>query len=195
MEEAIAYYQQALRINPDYAEVHYNLGIVLAQVGRVPEAIAQYEQALRIKPDYAKAYNGLGLALKRMGRVSEAAGQYEQALRINPDYPEALNDLAWILATRPLTESGNTVRAVELAERACKLSGNRVANYLDTLAAAYAAAGRFDDAIGTAQKATELARSGGQPGLAEKIEGRLRLYRDGHAYYQVTNTTAPSPEQ
>ena len=59
MQEAIGHYQQVLRINPDLAEVHYNLGKALAQVGRAPEAIVQYEQALRIKPDFTQAQNAL----------------------------------------------------------------------------------------------------------------------------------------
>ena len=59
IEEAIAHFQQALRIRPDLPEVRYNLGSALAQVGRVPEAIAQYKQALRIKPDFAEARNAL----------------------------------------------------------------------------------------------------------------------------------------
>ncbi len=58
-EEAIAHYQQALRIKPDYADAHYNLGIALARAGRIPEAIVQYEQALRIKPDYTQAQNAI----------------------------------------------------------------------------------------------------------------------------------------
>ena len=59
IEEAIAHYEQALRIKPDDAEAHYNLGNALAQVGRVPEAIGQYQQALRIKPGFAEAQNAL----------------------------------------------------------------------------------------------------------------------------------------
>jgi spermidine synthase len=137
------------------------------------------------------AHNNLGTVLAQVGRMPEAIVQYEQALRIKPDYPKARNDLAWMLATRGPAENADAVRAVALAERACKLSGNWVATYLDTLAAAYAAAGRFDDAVGTAQKAVELARSGGQPGVAEKIEGRLRLYRAGHACHQPANATIP----
>ena len=63
-----AHYEQALRIKPDYAEAHNNLGIALAQTGKIEEAIAHYEQALRIKPDYAEAHNNLGIALAQTGK-------------------------------------------------------------------------------------------------------------------------------
>ena len=59
MTEAITHWEQALRIKPDYAEPHYNLGVALEQAGKPKEAIGHYEQALRIKPDYVKAQNSL----------------------------------------------------------------------------------------------------------------------------------------
>jgi tetratricopeptide (TPR) repeat protein len=188
-EEAIEHYEQAVRIEPEYAEAHYNLGIALGQVGRIEDAIGHYEQAVRIEPEYAEAHYNLGIVLDRGGRMSEAIEHLEKALRIMPDSVPAQSRLAWLLATLPQAEGGDAVRAVGLAQRACTLTGNRVAANLDVLAAAYAAAGRFDDAIGTAEKALELARAGGQPRMAEKIESRLQLYRDGQAYRQAADVT------
>jgi tetratricopeptide (TPR) repeat protein len=191
IEEAIGHYEQALRIKPDYAEAHNNLGTALMQAGRMPEAIEHFEQALRIKPDFVEAHVNLGRDLVRLGRLQEAMGHWEQALRIKPDYVEAQNSLAWSLATRAPAEGGDPVRAVALAQEACERTGNRVATYLDTLATAYAAAGRFNDACATAEKAIDLARSGGQPELARRIEARLELYRSGHACRQSVSETEP----
>jgi Flp pilus assembly protein TadD len=190
--EAIAQYEQALRLKSDYTEAHINLGNAFFYEGQVEDAIGQYAQALRLKPSSAEAHTRLGIALDRTGKLSEAAGHYEQALRIKPDYPQALNNLAWFLATRPPTEGGDAVRAVALAERACQLTDNRAAVSLDTLAVAYAATGRFDAAVATAQKAVELARTVSQPTLAREIEGRLEMYRTGRAYSQSTGVTTPS---
>ena len=176
---------------PNLAVAHYGLGIVLLHVGRVQEAMAHCQQALRINPDYAEAHYGLGLALEQAGKVREANVHYEQALRINPDYPEVQNNLAWLLATRAPSEGGDPVRAVTLADQACKLTDNRVAQYLDTLAAAYAATGRFDDAVATAQKAIELARSAGQLQVATQVEPRLELYRAGRPYLQPIDVARP----
>jgi protein O-mannosyl-transferase len=181
-QEAVGHYERALQINPDFAAAHYNLGVALQQTGRLPEAIGHYEQALRINPDDAAAQNNLAIALQQTGRLREAIGHYEQALRIDPDDATAYNNLAGLLATLAPTEGGDPVRAVPLAQRACELTGNQAAVYLDTLAIAYAAAGRFNDAIATAQKAIDLARSAGQAQLVREIEMRLELYRVGRAH-------------
>ena len=87
--------EQALRSKPDYAEAHYNLGVVLERVGRAQEAIEHYEQALRIKPDYVKAHYNLGVALARLGRMPEAIGHYEEALTSDPITPRRTT--AWDL--------------------------------------------------------------------------------------------------
>ncbi|MGA2137835.1 MAG: tetratricopeptide repeat protein, partial [Verrucomicrobiia bacterium] len=179
LPEAVGHWEQALRIKPDYAEVHYNLAVALVQLDRLPEAIEQYEQSLRLYPDDVKTHYDLGLALVRLGRLQEAMGHWEQALRIKPDYPEAQNNLAWLMATRTPADGGDPARAVTLAERACQLTNNRVVAYLDTLAAAYAATGRFNDAVATAQKAIELAKSARQPQVLKDIELHLELYRAG----------------
>jgi tetratricopeptide (TPR) repeat protein len=191
-EEAIGQFQQALQVRPDYAEPHRNWGHALERLGKVPEAIGQYEQTLRIKPDHLKAHNDLGNALLHEGKVQDCIAQYETALRINPDDQSTQNNLAWVLAIYAPAQGGNPVRAVMLAERACALGDYRVPEHLDTLAAAYAAVGRFDDAIATAQKAAELARTAGPTEAVEEIEGHLQLYREGKVYRQPIHVTSPS---
>ena len=192
IQEAVGHWEQALRIKPDYAEAHNNLGTVLMQSGRMPEAIEHLQQALRLKPDDAGAHSKLGAALIVTGKAHDGRRQLEEALRINPDLAEAQNDLAWMLATLPPAEGGDPVRAVSLAQRACELSGNRAPGNLDTLAIAYAAAGRFDAAVATAQKAINLARSAGEAQLVKEIEARLELYRSGRAYSPSTGVTSPN---
>jgi len=182
VSEAIDQFGQALRIKPDYPEAHYNMGLALSQVDRPQEAIKQFEDAVRIKSDYFRAHNNMGVALAKVGKPQAAIKQYVRALQIEPNYPEAQNNLAWLLATLPPAAGGDPARAVTLAQSACKLGGSGEPSYLDTLAAAYAGAGRFNDAVATAEKAIELARSTGQAQVAEQIATRLELYRDGRAY-------------
>jgi tetratricopeptide (TPR) repeat protein len=189
LPETMGHWEQALRIKPDYAEAHYNLGLALARRGRLPEAIGHWEQTLQIDRNDAEAHYNLGLAFEQTGRIREAIGHYEQALRINPDSTGLQNNLAWLLAT--FTDFSDPVRAVTLAERACKLTNHRVAAYLDTLAAAYAAADRFNDAIATAQKAIELANDAGRAQVAREIQSRLQLYREKRAYHRSVDGTNP----
>ena len=144
--EAIAHYEQALRIVPDFAVSHLNLGTVLQKTGRIPEAIAHYEQALRIVPDFTHAHYNLAVALAQEGNLAQAATHYAEAIRLQPDLLEALSNLAWIRATSEDSGLRNGPEAVRLAERACRLASRQVPGALDTLAAAYAEAGRFSEA-------------------------------------------------
>ncbi len=191
-EEAIFHYTEALRIKPGSAEAHNNLGGALERTGKFPEAMEHYEQALRLKPDYADAHYNLGAALERLGRVPEAIGHYEQALLIKPDYTNAGNNLAWLLATREDSSPADREHAVQLAEHASRLAGEKDPQYLDTLAAAYAASGKFPEAIVSAQKAIELARATMPPQRVQKMEARLELYRNGHAYRRSVDVTTPN---
>jgi len=184
LPEAVEHWEQALRLQPDYADAHINLGMTLLRSGRFPEAAGHWEQVVRLKPDYAEAHYNLGVCREKTGQVREGIAQYEEALRLKPDLAAAQNDLAWALATHIPMEGGDPVRALTLAQAACARPGNRVPTYLDTLAAAYAAAGQFDKAIATAGEALELARAAGQMQLVNRIETRLELYRLGRPYHQ-----------
>jgi Tfp pilus assembly protein PilF len=99
LNDAIAHYEEALRLQPDIATVHYNLGNAWFMTpGRLNDAIAQFEEALRLQPDSAIVHYNLGNAWLRMpGRLNDAIGQYEEALRLKPDYSEAHYNLAFAL--------------------------------------------------------------------------------------------------
>jgi tetratricopeptide (TPR) repeat protein len=189
-DEAIEHYQQALRLKPNYADCHYNLGLALSNAGKIDEAIGHYHEALWLKPDHAKARYDLANALAGAGRTTEAIEHFDQLLQLWPNSLLALNNLAWLLATHGPTQGGDPARAVELAERARALSGRENAQCLDTLAAAYAAAGRFADAMAAAERAGQLAESTGQSALAAKIQSRLELYRTGQPYREAPNSAA-----
>ncbi|MGP8246139.1 MAG: tetratricopeptide repeat protein [Bryobacteraceae bacterium] len=122
---AIAELEAALRIRPDYAEAHYNLGKALARMpGRLPQAITEYRAALRDRPDYSPtlhytyAHISLGDALARApGRMPDAIAQYEQALKLDPNSAEAHYDLGTALAWMP----GKTPEAMAEWQAALRL--------------------------------------------------------------------------
>jgi tetratricopeptide (TPR) repeat protein len=188
-EDAIRHYELVLKTNPDLAAAHYSLANAFFQTGRLEDAIRHYEEALRTDPRDVDAWFNLGLVLTQAGRAREAVRCYEQAVLIKPEYIKAQDKLARLLAMLPPTMGGDAIRAVTVAEQACKLTGNGVTAYVDTLAIAYAAAGRFNDAIATAQKAIALARTARQPQWVKEIEGRLELYRNGRTYSQLVGSS------
>src|SRR5439155_3108353 len=125
------------------------------------EAIGYLQRAVQINPNSALAQYRLGNAMLQSGKAGDAIRQYYQALRIHPNYIEAQNNLAWVLATRTPAEGGDPARAVTLAQRACDATAHQAPAYLDTLAMAYSATGRFQEAIATAETALELTRHAG----------------------------------
>jgi Flp pilus assembly protein TadD/uncharacterized membrane protein YhaH (DUF805 family) len=106
-KDAIAQYEEALRINPDYALARNNLGNSLASIpGRLPEAIAQFQEAIRLDPGYAEAHDNLGNAWEKTpGRRDQAIAEYREALRLQPTYAEAHSNLGDALARIPGREA------------------------------------------------------------------------------------------
>ena len=124
------------------------------------------------------------VALGDSGRFAEAALYYRRALELDPAAEPVLNNLAWLLATCPMDSVRNGPEAVTLAQRAVELSGGADAGVLDTLAAAYAEAGRFADAAATLRKALDLAWRQRKFSLVDGLEVRLGLYEAGKPYRQ-----------
>ena len=179
VDEAIARFQTALSARPDYAPAHSNLGMALFQLGRVDEAIAHFRNALNAYSTVADIHNNLGAALVQKGQPEEAVAHYQKALELKPDYPGACNNFAWVLATSPQASIRNGSRAVQLARQANQLAGGGNLVILRTLAAAYAEAGRFPEAIETANQALQLATAQGQSAWAEALQKETRLYQAG----------------
>jgi tetratricopeptide (TPR) repeat protein len=94
---AVAAYRQAIKLRPDDAKAHYNLGHALRKQKRLDEAVAALRQAVKLRPDYAKAHNNLGNALRKQKAFDEAMAAYRQAIALQPDYALAHNNLGTVL--------------------------------------------------------------------------------------------------
>src|SRR5262249_43422935 len=147
LDEAIAELQKVLQVQPDYPEANFNLANALFQKGSVDDAIVHFQKVLQGEPDFAEAHYRLGTALLQKGREADALAQFQKAVQLKPDFSEAVNDLAWELATAPESSVRDGNRAIELAQQADRLTGSRDLDILDTEAAAYAEAHRFDEAV------------------------------------------------
>jgi len=181
-DDAVKQFREALRLDPDYAQAHNNLAAMLQLAGQFDEAMVHYRRAVALRPDNAEARGNLAQLLSRQGRSAEAVSEFEQALATRPDDPQALGGLAWIRATAADPALRNPGQAIQLAERAAALTHRRDLAALDALAAAYAAAGRFDDAVTTAQTAVDSAVAAGRGDIAAQFRDRLALYQRREVY-------------
>jgi tetratricopeptide (TPR) repeat protein len=182
--EAAAQLSAALRLAPGLAQPHVGLAYLRMQEGNLPQALEFAQNAARLAPDWADAPYCLGLVQQQQGRLREAVDAYRRACALKPDFTTPANNLAWILATAADASLRKPDEAVTLAQRVVELSGGQDPVYLDTLAAAYAAAGRFDDAVQTVTKALDLARTAGQDKLAQSLADHLTRYQRGEAYVE-----------
>ena len=121
-------------------------------------------------------------SLQSQKKFDAAIIQFQEVLKLESGHVLAQNNLAWLLATCPDARLRNGARAVELAQQAVQLSGGNSPEILDTLAAAYAEAGRFPEAIETAQRALDLSAAQNKNPLTEVIQNQLKLFETHSPY-------------
>ncbi|MDJ0572584.1 MAG: tetratricopeptide repeat protein, partial [Pleurocapsa sp. MO_192.B19] len=156
LEEAINYYQQILKLKPDYAEVHFNLGNALKKQGNLEAAVESYQQAIKLKPDYGAAHGNLGNVLKQQGNLNAAICSYEQALKNQPNCAFIYCNLG-----DALTKRGKLLAAVESYQKALKLKPDYAEVYCN-LGNALKKQGKLEAAVESYQKALNI-----QPDLVE----------------------------
>ncbi|MDJ0840889.1 MAG: tetratricopeptide repeat protein [Acidobacteriota bacterium] len=179
---AVAEFEKALAANPNLYLARIALGNAYVNTGQVQKALPHLQKAVDLNPNAPQAQSQLGLVQLVRGETRKAVASFRKAVTLDPDLQEALNNLAWVLATDPDETLRDGAEAVALAERARDLSQGKNAGYLDTLAAAYARAGRFQDAVAAAEQAIALAEQQGDRDKAQKIKARLTLYGQEQAY-------------
>jgi tetratricopeptide (TPR) repeat protein len=141
--------------------------------------LLHFRDAAGIDPSNAVARYTVGSLLGARGELAAARDQFTAALELKPDWIPAVASLAWLLATAPEASIRDSDRAVRFAERAADLTERRDASALDILAAAYAADGRFDEAVATSDQALT---HNPDPALERSIRTRQALYRRRQPY-------------
>jgi Flp pilus assembly protein TadD len=188
LQEATDHFRAAVQARPDFPEAHTNLGYVYLRTNALDDAAREYQTAIRLRQNYASPQNWLGVVYVRQGKPADAVAAFRAALRSRPDWSEAEKNLAWVLATGSDAAVRSGAEAVGLAERASRQTNQKDAAVLETLAAAYAEAGRFPEAADAADRA--LAIAGGNAALADDVRMRAAAYRRGEA---VHDGLAPPP--
>ncbi|PSB41150.1 hypothetical protein C7B80_31550 [Cyanosarcina cf. burmensis CCALA 770] len=149
-EEAIASYDQALKINPNNNDAWHSRGYALSNVGRYEEAIASYDQALKINPNNNNAWYNRGIVLRKLERYEEAIASYDQALKINPN-----NNNAWNNRGVALNYLGSYEEALDSYDQALKINpDDDDACY--NRGVALDAVGRYEEAIASYNQALKI---------------------------------------
>jgi tetratricopeptide (TPR) repeat protein len=181
IEAAIAAFERAIEIAPDYADAHHDLGNVLSEQQRSAAAVSHLQAAIARQPTNPNFHNSLGTALVRANRVEEGIAHFEEAVRLRPDFIEAYNNMryaAWLLATAPEPSRRNGAKALEIAVRLDEITAQNNPLVAQTLAAAHAENGHFEQAVVAAQRAIDLAHSQNVPGIARNALAEMAEYRD-----------------
>jgi len=182
--DAITQYREALLWDPRSGEAHNDLGVALAGMGKPEDAILEFREALRNNPDYSDAHANLADALLKTGQLTDAIAEKQKVISSRPGDVAALMDLAALLVATPGVSPDAGSRAVQLAARAAELSKDDP-TILRTLAAAYAEAGQFPEAVDTARAALQLAQSQSNSSLAGALPGDIKLYEQGQPLVQA----------
>jgi tetratricopeptide (TPR) repeat protein len=182
--DTITLFTRTIAVTQDNYLAEYPLAKAFELEGLDRQAAVHYRIAIAKGPIVENFWPNFYFAelLAKGGHYQEARERMETAVQIKPEHTDALNNLAWLLSTCPDKKVRDGERAIQLAEHACELTHDGSAKYLTTLSAAYAEAGRFDDAIATVEKAGALAQQTGQSGLFSGDAKLLELFTDHQTY-------------
>lgn len=182
LNEAVPHLAKAIQIIPTFSDARNNLGMTFLKLGKFNEAIACFDELIKQKQASPKVYVNLAITYARQGRYDLAKQNCANAEQLKLNDAEPLNNMAWLFATIGNASDQDVNKAIVYAQRACELTAYNKAEDLDTLAVAYAAAGQFNNAIATAEKALTVAKAAGQNSIIQEIRNRLELYKAGKPY-------------
>ena len=186
--DTVTLLRHSLTVTGENFVARLGLGAALCAEERYDEALIELDALTRNKPDFHDAYYQRGLVLMKMGQPARAAPEFAKGVRLGQGQIEPRQETMMamaavrVFATDPDESHRDTEAAIEMGMRACRLTGSRSAEPLDALAAAYADAGRFSEAIARANMARQIALRSGKRELAARIDRRLELYRQGQPY-------------
>ncbi len=183
-DEAREQLLKCLELTPDQPQAGYILGLLARRAGDTAEARKQWEAVVEKTPNFFDAHVALAEVAIQERDFTAAERHLREGLKQQPDRAGLVNGLAWILATSPRDDQRNGEEALRLAEKVCKLEASRHM-YVDTLAAAYAELGRFDQAVATMREAIRLVREADDAANLAAYEARLKLYEQKQPYRDV----------
>jgi tetratricopeptide (TPR) repeat protein len=175
-DEAVPYFRKAVAAQGDFFEAYYNLGLILSKENKLNEAADAWANVVRIRPKFAQGHEDLGYALYMEAKFSDSLSQLKMAIDEDPNRAFALRVAANLLATCPDSAVRNGSEAVALADKAKQLSQGKDPSVLDTLSAAYAETGQFEEAIAEEEQAVGLSEREGNSSLESRLKAHLAHY-------------------
>src|SRR5437588_795741 len=179
---AVADHPHALRLEGPNPGSLNNRGNAYRHLGAYAKAVADFDGAIALDPEDPLPWYNRGLTHCLMSNYAKAVADFAQAALLDPTDTDAPNELAWLRATCPRVEYRQGIEAVEYAQQVCQMTDWQDAACLDTLAAAYAECGKYDEAVRWRQRALALA----EPEERAGFQARLALYEAGRPYRDVT---------
>lgn len=176
--KALSDFDAVVRLEPDNPDAHFAHAEIQDALGNTAAARADLETVIRLAPDDFEAFRFRGKLREEARDYKGALADYQEAVRQAPDDAWSLNNLAWVLCTAPDANLRDGQKALKTAKQAVKLDGGKESNTLNTLAAAYAEMGMFNEAQRTQSDAIKHAPDDDRAGM----QSRLELYRTKRPY-------------
>jgi tetratricopeptide (TPR) repeat protein len=188
-DQAIADLTQAIAQDPSDKSAYEARGLcyLRQKEKKYDLARADFDAIIRLDPRNGRAFSLRGLTYLRQYQYAQASADFEQSIALNPDDAQAYNSAAWLMATCPDSKIRNGPKAIEFATKGCEFSSWRLPSLIDTLAAAYANEGKFDDAVKWENQAIEIwsSRWRNVDALLKAARERLELYKAGKPYRET----------
>jgi tetratricopeptide (TPR) repeat protein len=186
LDQAVATFRKATELDPDDEGAALKLGGVLGQKGDYEACIEHLEKIRKKWPDSGQIAYNLALAYKQVDRIEDTVALLNEIIQKNPDMVQALSLLSMIRASSPKDELRNGDEALQLAKKACALTRNEDPMALQSLAAAYAEKGMFEEAIEAGTKAANLAMAAGRKFMARNIHAIvMQFYRKQQPFRDI----------
>ena len=180
-DKAVLYWNEAIKLRPDWNEIKKYIDLA-KKSKKQQQLIQQYEKTVELKPDDIETHIKLGQIYYKNNDWKNAEKHWTEVVNLDQNRYQIFNNLAWILAADKDGKVYDPKKAIQFAKQACELTKYERPDMLDTLGVAYAADGKFDDAIKTAEKALKIAIQKKQEDIAQEIRNHLELYHANKPY-------------